>query len=404
MGVVATPLLCYHSGITFAYAMEFNPMLKLPVPPYQEIRLAVTESEKAQLRHQMAFLKSPPDGMRRSDVDSVATQWRDQVSRNGLLEQADQFPKLSGDYLPLSLNAVREKVKTSIMAAKDDAGRCEVFYILHTESLARTVAGVCDRLVIARMSEDCYQEFNGVLVEQKRPIMHWLSVTIDGQYQVVKVAFYQENELVSVYGESGWLVVPYPNGIWYLPADRPAVYLAETYAISKTAEVEEVAFEALLSEAVNRDISVDGTVREPNGMMTFPDYKVNLDGQDWVVEVTRVLGKITSNRVITLPERHEHSSMARAADQPGVTSEDVDAAILKAIRDKSQRRAFVASNEMYCLLLIDVMELIDQNDTAQWSKYDFTAFDSVVLVQIAPGQPDAVTFIKGPIPSSDAIN
>lgn len=59
---------------------------------------------------------------------------------------------------------------------------------------------------------------------------------------------------------------------------------------------------------------------------------------------------------------------------------------------------------MYCLLLVDVMELIDQNDTGQWSKYDLTAFDSVVLVQIAPGQPDAVTIIKGPIPSIGAIN
>ena len=403
MGVVATPLLCYHSGITFAYAMEFNPMLTLTVSPYVEIRLAETESEKAQLRRQMAFLKSPLDGMHRSDVESVAMHWRDQVSMNGLLEQADQFPKLPSNS-PLSLNAIREAIKTSITAAKDDADQTEVFYILYPQSLAQTAAGVHDHLVMARMGEDRYQEFNGVLVAQKRPITHWLSVTIDGQHQVVEVAFCQENELVSVYGESGWLTVPYPNWIWYLPADQPAVYLDATYAISKTAEVEEVAFEALLSEAVKCGISVDGAVREPNGLMTFPDYKVNLDGQDWVVEVTRVLGLITCSRVITLPERNYHSSMARAANQPGITGEDADAAILKAISDKSQRRAFVASNEMYCLLLVDVMELIDQNDTAQWSKYDFTAFDSVVLVQIAPGQPDAVTVVKGPIPSTYAIN
>ena len=377
-------------------------MRTLKVPPYVEIRLAETESEKAQLRHQMVFLKSPPDGMHRRDVDSVAMEWRDQVSMNSLLEQADQFSRLSGNP-PLSLDAVQEAVKTSIMAANDDASQWEVFYTLYPESLARTAAGVRNRLATARMSENRNREFSGISVEQKRPITYWLPVTIDGQDRKVEVAFHQENGLASVYGEIGWLVTPYPNRIWYLPADQPAVYLAATYAISKTAEVEEAAFEALLSEAVKYGISVDGAVREPNGLMTFPDYKVNLDGQDWVVEVTRVLGQITRNRVIALPERNEHSSMARASNQPGVTS-DVDAAILKAISAKSQRRAFVGSNEMYCLLLVDVMERIDQSDTAQWGKYDLTAFDSVVLVQIAPGQPDAVTVVKGSIPSSDAIN
>ena len=369
-------------------------MLTLKVPPYVEIRLAETESEKAQLRHQMAFLKSPPDGMHRRDVDSVAMEWRDQVSMNSLSEQAAQFSRLSGNP-PLSLDAVQEAVKTIIMAANDDASQWEIFYILHPESLARTAAGVRNRLATARMSENRNREFSGVSVEQKRPITYWLPVTIGGQERKVEVAFHQENGLVSVYGESGWLIVPYPNWIWYLPAEQPAVYLDATYAISKTTEVEEVAFEALLSEAVKCGISVDGAVREPNGLMTFPDYKVNLDGQDWVVEVTRVLGKITRSRVIIMPERNEHSSIARSANQPGIGSKDVDDAIRQAIDDKSQRRVLVASGEMYCLLLVDVMERIDPKDTTLWVKYDLEAFDSVILIHAAPGHAAMATVIKG---------
>lgn len=318
-------------------------MLMFKVPPYVEIRLAETEPEKAQLRHQMAFLKSPPDGIRRRDVDSIAMEWRDQVSMNSLFEQADQFSKLPGNS-PLSLNAVQEAIKTSITAAKDDANQAEVFYILYPQSLARTAAGVHDRLVVARMSEDCYQKFNGVWVEQKRPITYWLSVSIDGQYQVVEVVFYQENELVSVYGESGWLTVPYPNWMWYLPADQPAMYLEGTYAIDPTASVESKAFTALKAECIKRGVHVANEEHEPNGPQKFPDYKVGLNGHDWVVEVTRLMGVIPQNRVIAMAGQNEQPSIIRAANQPGITSDDVDAAILQAISDKSQRLALVASN------------------------------------------------------------
>ena len=375
-------------------------MLPVKVPPYVEIRLAVTELEKAQLRHQVAFLKSPSAGMRRSDVDRVALEWHDQVSINSLLEQAGQFTKLP-DNLPLSLDAVQEAVATCIMAANGDAGRWEVFYIRYDQPLARAAAGVRNRLATARMSEDRTQEFCGVRMEQKRPITYWLSVTVDGLEQKVEVAFYQENGPSQVYGENGWMIAPYPNEIRYLPADQPAAYLAGTYAIDPTDLVERKAFAALKDEAIKRGVSVADEMHEPNGHQKFPDYKVQMDDRDWVVEVTRILGAITENRVITMTERSAGPSISRAASQPGIDSDDSEAAIRQALNDKSQRRQFVASNELYCLLLVDVIDLIDQNDTDQWAKYDLTAFDSVVLVQIAPWQLDEVTVIKGSILSPD---
>lgn len=338
--------------------------------------------------------------MRRSDADRAATVWRDQVSMNSLLEQAGQFGELAGNP-PLSLDAVQEAVKTCIMTANDDVGRWEVFYILYPQSLARAAAGVRNRLATARMSEDRTKEFSGVLVAQKRPITYWLPVSIGGREQKAEVAFHPENELGPFYGESGWLVMPYPNWIWYLPADQPALYLAETYATDPTEPVERKAFAALKDEAIKRGVSVANEVHEPNGNKKFPDYKVQMDGRDWAVEVTRMMGTIAQNRVITMTERISGSSISRAASQPGIDSTDADAAIRQSIKDKSKRRQFVASNELYCLLLVDVIELIDQNDTAQWTKYDLTAFDSVVLVQIAPGQPDEVTVIKGSILSTD---
>lgn len=378
-------------------------MLTLNAPPYVEVRLAVTESEKEQLRHQMAFLKSPADGMRRRDVGRVAVEWRDQVSMNSLLEQAGQFPKLPGNPM-LSLDAVQEAVKTCIMAANGDADRLEIFYVLYPQTLARAAAGVRNRLATAKMSEDRTQEFSGVLVPQKRPITYWLPVDIGGREQKVEVAFHPENELASADGKSGWLIIPYPNLIWYLPADQPALYLAGTYAIDPTESVERKAFAALKDEASKRGVSIANEVHEPNGHQKFPDYRVHMDGREWAVEVTRVMGSIAQNRVITMTERSTGSSISRAASQPGIDSTDADAAIKQSFNDKAQRREFVASNELYCLLLVDVMDLIDQNDTAQWAKYDLTAFDSVVLVQIAPWQPDVVTVIKGSILSPDSAS
>ena len=378
-------------------------MLTLNAPPYVEIRLAVTESEKEQLRHQVAVLKSPAEGMRRSDVDRAAMEWRDRVSMNSLLEEAGQFTKLPGNPL-LSLDAVHEAVKTCVMAANDDASRWEVFYVLYPQSLARAAAGVRNRLATANMSEDRTQEFSGVLVAQKRPITYWLPVDIGGREHKVEVAFHPENELAPFYGENGWLVMPYPNWIWYLPADQPALYLAETYATDPTESVERKAFAALKDEAIKCGVNVANEVHEPNGHQKFPDYKVHMDGRDWVVEVTRVMGAIAQNRVITMTERIAGSSISRAANQPGIDSTDAGAAIRQSFNDKSQRREFVANNELYCLLLVDVIDLIDQNNTDQWAKYDLTAFDSVVLVQIAPGQPGEVTVIKGSILSPDAAS
>lgn len=378
-------------------------MLPFKVPPYVEIRLAETEAEKAQLRHQEAFLKSPATGMSRRDVEDIAMQWRYQVSTNSLLEEADQFTKLP-DNPPLSLNAVQEAVKFCIMAANGDASRWEVFYILYPQTLARAAAGVRNRLATARMSDNRTQEFSGVRVEQTRPITYWLPVPIDGQEQKVEVAFHPENGLASLYGESGWRIMPYPNQIWFLPADQPATYLAETYATDPTESVESKAFAALKAEAIKRGVQPANEIHEPNGHQKFPDYKVQVDGRDWVVEITRVMGPIAQNRVITMMGHSAGPSINRAASQPGIDSADADSAIRQSINDKSQRRQFVAYNELYCLLLVDVIELIDQNDTAQWAQYDMTAFDSVIMVQIAPGQPDEVTVIKGSILSPDTAN
>lgn len=380
-------------------------MLTLNAPPYVEIRLAETEPEKALLQHHTAFHKSPADGMRRRDVDRVATQWRDQVSVNSLLDQADQFEEVPGKS-PLSLGAVQEEVKRHIITANGKAGCCGVFYILYTQNLEHVAAGVRDHLEMSRMREDRTQEFNGVLVKQERPATYWLPVIIDGQEQRMEVAFYQENELVSISGKSVWLVMPYPIGIKYLPADQPAMYLAETYAFDPTELVERKAFTALKDEATKRGVRFADEMHEPNGHQKFPDYKVQMDGRDWVVEVTRLMGAIPKNRVITTTERYTRQSISRAASQPGIDSNDIDAAIRQALNDKSRCRKCVASNELYCLLLVDVMDLVDQNDTGQWAKYDdeLAAFDSVALVQIEPGQPDAVTVIKGSILSPDAAN
>lgn len=330
-------------------------------------------------------------------------EWRDRVSMNSLLEEAGQFTKLPGNPL-LSLDAVHEAVKTCVMAANDDASRWEVFYVLYPQSLVRAAAGVRNRLATSNMSEDRTQKFSGVLVAQKRPITYWLPVDIGGREHKVEVAFHPENELAPFYGENGWLVMPYPNWIWYLPADQPALYLAETYATDPTESVERKAFAALKGEAIKCGVHVANEVHEPNGHQKFPDYKVHMDGRDWVVEVTRVMGAIAQNRVITMTERIAGSSISRAANQPGIDSTDAGAAIRQSFNDKSQRREFVANNELYCLLLVDVIDLIDQNNTDQWAKYDLTAFDSVVLVQIAPGQPGEVTVIKGSILSPDAAS
>lgn len=371
-------------------------MLSLKVPPFFEVRIANTEEEKAMLRHQTLFLKPGADGSPRYEIDRAAETWRDQISINSVLEPSSQFTKLPGND-SLSLSAAQRAVENSIETGSPKVSQEDTFYLVHTDSLTRIVAGIRNRLATARMSENRDQEINGVLVQQNRPITYWLPITIEGREVRVELAFCQM-ALAPMYNDSAWLVVPHnrenPNAIWYVPADQPTLYLEATYAMSVTQDVEERAFTAMKSNADELGISIEGAMHEPNGIGTFPDYKVTLDGLPWVVEITRPLGDILQNRTVSVRSRHEQPSINKAADQASITVRDIDEAIQKAITEKSRRRSQVASNERYCLLLVDTIDMVTPQAIFR-SQSSLNAFDSVILMHLAPSTPHRIMTIKG---------
>ena len=372
-------------------------MLTFKVPPFVEVRIAETDEEKSLLRHQAVFLKPGTGGAPRHEIDRVAVTWRNQVSLNSVLEPLDQFTELPGNN-SLSLPAVQKAVEISIETGGPKVSQEDTFYLVHPGPLARTAAGIRNQLATARMSENRDREINGVLVQQNRPITYWLPITIKGTEVRVELAFCQL-ALAPTFSDSAWLIVPHnkenPNAIWYMPADQPAVYLEATYATSQTQEVEQRAFAALKSKAYELGIVVEDAKHEPDGTGEFPDYKATLDGQPWVIEITRILGKIPQTRVVAVRAKSEYAALCRAAGQTSIVSRDIDEAIKKAIEEKAQKASQVSINDKYCLLLVDVMELIDRQNIAQWEKYNLEVFDSVILVHITPDQPDKITLIKG---------
>ena len=371
-------------------------MLMFKVPPFVEVRIAETDEEKTIMRQQTVFLKPAIGGVPRNKIDQAATAWRDQVSQNAVLEPSDQFTELPENG-SLSLLAVQRAVETSIANGSPKVSQEDTFYLVHPELLTRTAAGIRNRLATAKMSENRDREINGVLFQQNRPITYWLPITIEGREVRVELAFYQM-ALAPTYSASAWLVTPHnkenPNEIWYVPAEQPALYLEATYATSRTQEVEQRAFAALQSKADELGIGIEGATHEPNGIGTFPDYKVTLDGLPWVIEITRPLGDILQNRVVSVQSTHEQATINKAANQDSITDRDIDEAIQKAISEKSQRRSQVASNERYCLLLVDTIDMATPQAIRR-SQSSLDAFDSVILVHLAPSVPYRVTTIKG---------
>ena len=181
-----------------------------------------------------------------------------------------------------------------------------------------------------------------------------------------------------------------PLGI-KLGVPKPLNFKEPTPLLSDTESAEKWAMEVL--EDTLRDSSDSIEYRhEPNGPTTFPDFAACIDGIEWDIEVTRVLGDILQERRILNNPRNSRKMFKTAVHKPPIGPDDADEALQKAIENKKRERS-AGEDRRYGLLLLNSANLDIGKGAPVWQQMDLASFDAVVLIHGYP-QP-TVEFIKG---------
>lgn len=143
-----------------------------------------------------------------------------------------------------------------------------------------------------------------------------------------------------------------------------------------------------------RDEGVDTQFRsEPNGPTTFPDFRADIGGEEWDVEVTRVLGDLLNSRHVPDKSRDSKKVIETAAQSPPISESDAGKALDQAVRSKGRKRPSVGRGFKYCLLLVNAAGLDVGRQSPVWRGKDLSSFDAVVLIS---GYTDPeIEFIKG---------
>ncbi|MCY3570736.1 MAG: hypothetical protein OXH19_05285 [Chloroflexi bacterium] len=217
-----------------------------------------------------------------------------------------------------------------------------------------------------------------------------LSVQYVDETFVFQVNLY-ENNFVDADGLHLWLDNPSDPAAAHLVANDEGETLTFSEQFQSKAKMEYFAMISLCEELLTRTDLTQSDLKcrhEPLGNDTFPDFEFVVRGQEWAVEVTRIeAGMVGYFRLSHPPDM---DTVDKVADRR-LTSKGVVAALTKASEDKTKRRNDCAYYSHACLVLVDVVDWIDADDSATWAGIDLSAFDIVVLVKLD----GSVFFIKG---------
>lgn len=194
-----------------------------------------------------------------------------------------------------------------------------------------------------------------------------------------------------------WLIVhlynpDLPAMVMRVAQQGPWTFREPTPLLSDTKDTENWAMGQLQARLYHEcgDILIRS---EPNGPDTFPDFRADIDGTGWDIEVTRVLGDLLNDRHVPDKSRNRQKVIERAAQSSQLSESDVERALDQAIRSKARKRSSVPRGFKYCLVLVTAAEFDLGKWAPCWQGKDLSSFDAVVLMS-GYTQPD-VEFIKG---------
>ena len=203
----------------------------------------------------------------------------------------------------------------------------------------------------------------------------------------------------SPFESTGWMTILFnperPVVQIPVPADRPAAFLAPLYGFGNTEDIERRAMDAISLRLNAGTTSLTGRIHEPNGDTTFPDFEATIRGQEWSIEVTRLLKGVANERVIEVGNRQQTAMTVRASKSLPITQQALHEAITSAITEKSEKAVRCRPGTKYCLAMVNVVDLSIGEGEYDWTRQDLSKFDAVLLLRFQPGPRVEIENIKG---------
>ena len=297
-----------------------------------------------------------------------------------LLQVTDQMPSLpdaattngSGQTAKLGIPLLKRGIASIVTALepKEVEGATKV-YIVHSPAL----------------KDDLHRHLADLPVPAYYDSMEerLISVTVDGKTLSFTVTPYMMGPLCQADADERWLLInlynPHMPSMAIAVAEEGFMALKEpTPLLGDTEAVETWAMEKLTERWTRSGIHVQNVGKEPNGPKTFPDYTVSLNQKRWTCEITRVLGTIPTTRRVLDQPRDRIRNMERAVQSPPLLPSDIEAAVGKAITDKTAIRRKQSSTNRVCLVLVNVLDRELDKQSTVWQQQDLAAFDAVVLI------------------------
>ena len=371
----------------------------LPVPPWASVQVAKTEAEKEKVANQhVSFVKGASDGVHTSHAEKALVELWSSTIVNDLVAKKDQFPRAEGSPA-LSVESLQKLVE-AIAESTDKSFTCGgTYYVVFPASLADLVRGVRNQLRAKEKRHAREVETDGAVYRTGAYWTYVLDIEVQGQCHEATVAFCEVRGKTSL-GNLTLLVIQHdfddPALTHWVDPDRPP-FVSSTTALESTDNVERRAVAAIRDEAEKNGLTIEREANEPNGHSEFPDFQLAISGQDWTVEVTRVLGNIVDKRIVTIGVKDTEAHVSRAAKAPALSREDIYKAVEKALSNKAAMVPKLAPNTRYCVVLVDTMEQLEPSDDNYWSAFDLSAFDAVAVARIEENSPTALGFVKGKI-------
>lgn len=372
--------------------------LTLWVPPWASVQVAKTEAEKGKAADQhLSFVKGAYGEVHASHAESALVQLWGSTMVNDLATKKEQFPRAEGNPA-FSMDSIRKLVE-GIAESTDNPFVCGgIYYVVFPTNLADAARGIRNQLRAKERRAANEVETNGAVYRTGAYQTYVLDVEMQGQCHEATLAFCEMRGDSSL-GSHGWLVIQHgddPALTYWVDPDRPP-FVSPTTALESTDYVEHRAVAAIKDEVEKNGLAVEHEAHEPNGHGEFPDYQLVVSGQDWTVEVTRVLGDIVGRWIVTIGVEDTDVHVSRAARAPVLSRDDIDKAVEKALSDKSAMVPKLAPNTKYCVVLVDTLEQLEPDNENYWAGFDLTAFDVVVVARIEENSPNLLRFVKGSI-------
>lgn len=361
-------------------------------PPFMPIKLvkkSTPEYEALELHAAFFMKQGRPTEMEQSQA---IDDYYEHIMSDILTSNTSQFGQLradptiegSSDDGRLTLPNVRAAIRQVINEVDEEyLGGVKKVYVVHPTSLESDAT----RMMAALPAEGTSGHIKLISADKL------------GETKVFLVETFPMKMHRPPFNSTGWIAILFnpdrPVVQILVPAEEQAAVLAPLYGFGDTRTLEQQTMTTISSRLAESTIPVEEVIQEPNGDTTFPDFEATIAGEEWSIEVTRVLEGIAKGRVIGIGSPQQTCMTISASQAPPIGPTELDRAVAYAIAEKSAKATECRPGNKYCLTLVNVADLNIASDQYDWGKHDLSNFDAVVLLQIRPGPIAEVTSIKG---------